>query len=370
MLSILAEDFYVVGIKYLLRQISRNCVICQKAYARVAAQRMGLLPITRVKPSPPFAVTGIDYAGPLLIRRGHARKPTLLKSYAGLFICCTTKAVHIELVSDLTSEAFLATLFLDLLIGEAALLQCCWIMQLILLVLTENFVIYKFTYQQIHTRSNSGILNSTSYSMEGFSKSFTPLWWYLGGRNKELVLKKIAGRHYLTFEQLCTVLTAAECTLNSRPLFPVDSTSPDGMSPLTPGHFLIGQPLRSLPTRVDTTSKLTSLHHWELAKWLKSDVWTHWCTLYLQALQRRDKWQLEQLNLQHGDIVLLKEIDSGRTYWPLARIFETYPGDDGCVRVVKIFCCGHEYKRAVQKLVPLVRRASHSASLPRECVQA
>ena len=103
MLSILAKNFYVVGIKSLLRQISRNCMICQKAYAR-------LLPITRVKPSPPFAVTGINYAGPLLIRRGHARKPTLLKSYACLFICCTTKAVHIELMSNLTSEAFLAAL--------------------------------------------------------------------------------------------------------------------------------------------------------------------------------------------------------------------------------------------------------------------
>ena len=88
----------------------------------------------------------------------------------------------------------------------------------------------------------------------------------------------------------------------------MDSTSPDVMSPLTPGHFLIGRPLRSLPTRVDTISKLTSVRHWELTKRLKSDVWTRWYTLYLQALQRRDKWQFEQLNLQPGDIVLLKEM--------------------------------------------------------------
>ena len=98
--------------------------------------------------------------------------------------------------------------------------------------------------------------------------------------------------------------TAAECTLNSRPLLPVDSTSQDGISPLTPDHFLIGRPLRSLPTRVDTTSKLTSLRHWELTKRLKSDVWTHWYTLYLEALQMQDKWQFELLNLQPGDIVL------------------------------------------------------------------
>ena len=110
MLSILAADYSIVGAKSLLRQISRNCVVCQRVYARSATQLMGQLPTDRVVYSPPFNVTGLDYAGPLLIKRGSARKPLLLKSYACLFICCTTRAVHIELVSDLTSEGFLAAL--------------------------------------------------------------------------------------------------------------------------------------------------------------------------------------------------------------------------------------------------------------------
>jgi len=60
MLSILAEDYYIIGVKSLVRQISRNYVTCQKAYARAAAQCMGLFPSARIKPSHPFAVTGID----------------------------------------------------------------------------------------------------------------------------------------------------------------------------------------------------------------------------------------------------------------------------------------------------------------------
>lgn len=72
MLSILVEDYYIVGVKSLLRQISKNCVICQMVYSHVPAPGMGLLPMERVKPSPPFAVTGLDYAGPLLIRCDHA----------------------------------------------------------------------------------------------------------------------------------------------------------------------------------------------------------------------------------------------------------------------------------------------------------
>ena len=47
---------------------------------------------------------------PLTLKRGHTRKPVLVISYIALFVCFCTKAVHIELVSDLTAEAFLAAL--------------------------------------------------------------------------------------------------------------------------------------------------------------------------------------------------------------------------------------------------------------------
>ncbi len=62
------------------------------------------------KPSPPFSIVGIDFAGPFTCKRGNPRKSTLIKTYACPFLCFVTKATHIELVSDLTSEAFLAAL--------------------------------------------------------------------------------------------------------------------------------------------------------------------------------------------------------------------------------------------------------------------
>ena len=71
---------------------------------------MGQLPAARVTPTPPFTITGIDYAGPFILKRGHTRKPVLVKAYLALFVCLATKAVHIEIVSDLTTEAFLASL--------------------------------------------------------------------------------------------------------------------------------------------------------------------------------------------------------------------------------------------------------------------
>jgi len=71
---------------------------------------LGQLPIERLTPGPVFDKVGVDYAGPLLIKYGHVRKPTIVKSYICVFVSLTVKAVHLELVSDLTTDAFIACL--------------------------------------------------------------------------------------------------------------------------------------------------------------------------------------------------------------------------------------------------------------------
>ena len=61
-------------------------------------------------PNPPFTITGVDYAGPFILKKGHTRKPVLIKSYISIFVCFSSKASHIEIISDLTTEAFLSGL--------------------------------------------------------------------------------------------------------------------------------------------------------------------------------------------------------------------------------------------------------------------
>ena len=72
---------------------------------------MGQLPIERVTPNLVFDKVGVDYAGPVHIKYGSIRKPTVIKAYICVFVSMSVKAVHLELlVSDLTSEAFIACL--------------------------------------------------------------------------------------------------------------------------------------------------------------------------------------------------------------------------------------------------------------------
>jgi hypothetical protein len=69
---------------------------------------MGQLPTITAEPARPFINCGLDYRGPLYIKLGSRRSKTTSKCYIALFICMATKAIHLELVNDLTTEAFLA----------------------------------------------------------------------------------------------------------------------------------------------------------------------------------------------------------------------------------------------------------------------
>ena len=109
-LSATGSNVHVIGARRLSRSVCRSCVICRRASAQTEHQMMGQLPSARVTPSPPFGVCGVDYAGPFLLRKGHTRKPVIVKAYLAVFVCYRTKAAHLEVVSDTTTEAFLACL--------------------------------------------------------------------------------------------------------------------------------------------------------------------------------------------------------------------------------------------------------------------
>ena len=108
MLAIIAQTDHIPGVKKIVRKLSRQCITCQRVYTKAARQLMGNLPADRATPSLPFSIVGLDFAGPFLCRRGNPRKPMLVKTYVCLFFCFFSKAFHMEVVSELTTDAFMA----------------------------------------------------------------------------------------------------------------------------------------------------------------------------------------------------------------------------------------------------------------------
>lgn len=66
---------------------------------------MGDLPSTRITPSRPFQTTGCDYIGPFQATFFTLRAVRQIQIYVCVFVCFATKAVHLEVVTDMTTEA-------------------------------------------------------------------------------------------------------------------------------------------------------------------------------------------------------------------------------------------------------------------------
>jgi len=166
------------------------------------------------------------------------------------------------------------------------------------------------------------------------------------------------GDSKLTFEELTTVLTQVEACLNSRPLIPAISTDDDGIEVLTPGHFLIGQPLTALPDSSFECQSISLLRRWQLCQSMVRKFWSRWSSEYLPILNRHNKWHHPSRCLSVGDIVLLKEDTMVPTKWPLGRVIEVHPGKDQLVRVVTVRTAKGSYKRPVTKLAVLIPQGS------------
>ncbi|CAG9127974.1 unnamed protein product [Plutella xylostella] len=159
--------------------------------------------------------------------------------------------------------------------------------------------------------------------------------WEAGVKSIKHHLKRILTTN-LTFEEMTTVLCEIEACLNSRPLCPIDEADTDNMDILTPGHFLIGEAPRAIPTPNLNNTKISTLSRWQHTQKLVQDFWKRWVQEYLTRLQQRPKWMNKQDEFKTGQIVLIKNDNLPPGKWALGRITDKHPGPDGYTRVYSV----------------------------------
>ena len=284
------------------------------------------------------------------------RKPVIMKSYICIFVSLTVKAVHLEAVSDLTSEAFIAAL--RRFVARRGSPTLIWSDN------GTNFVganrelkeMYKFLSQQETEHAITDVCSSLGIEWRFIperSPHFGGLWEALVKSTKNH-LRRVMGKVKLTFEELSTVLAQIEACLNSRPLVPMNAPDEDGIQVLTPGHFLIGRPLCALPESSLSSRPVSLLKRWDLCQNLIQHFWKRWSEEYLTSLNKFNKWNHPTRNLQVGDVVVIREDVLMPTKWPLARVTQVHCGRDGLVRVVTVKTSKGTYKRPVTKLALLL----------------
>lgn len=128
------------------------------------------------------------------------------------------------------------------------------------------------------------------------------------------------------------------------------SSNPNDFLPLTPGHFLIGQPLLSIPEEKYLEAKVHWLTRWQLAQKMSQHFWDRWRQEYLHELQTKPKWRQQRKEPRENDLVLIKDENTHSNKWPMARIMKLHKGDDGLTRVVTLRTENNVLKRPITKI--------------------
>jgi len=202
---------------------------------------MADLPSTLVQPSRPFLNTGVDYAGPVSLRIRTSRRKTIIEGYIAIFVCFATKANHIEVVTSLITEAFIAAL--------------------------RRFIARRGIPGTIHSNNGTNFQGTTN-ELRTIYKMLQSIWqlatikdflaaeececsfipphapplgelWEAAVKSIKFHMRRTLGSHVSIYEELCTLLSEIETCLNSRPLFALSDDLSNRIY-LSPRHFLIG----------------------------------------------------------------------------------------------------------------------------------
>ena len=357
--------FWIPRGRSFTKKIIHKCVTCRRFEGLpYKAPQPPPLPECRVKEVPAFSCTGVDFAGPLLVRATLTSPAT--KVWVSLFTCYVTRAVHLDAVPDQSTPTFIRCL--KRFVARKGLPSQ---------FISDNGKTFKAAAKYLDSVFKDGTLQG---HLDGvgitwkFNVERAP-WW--GGAFERLVrstkrcLKKLIGRSHISLDELITALAEIEAVLNSRPLSYVSSEDLD--EPITPSHLILGRRLLSLPDNLDylcdpddeeftlnksqVTSRVRHLNN------LLNHFWKRWRTEYLNCLrevhsQLPRRTQGDRSVIATGDVVVVKDEHLPRGQWKLGVVQEVLTGRDGFTRaaVVRVAASDRQQstlKRPIQLLYPL-----------------
>ena len=215
----------------MVKKVNKSCQRCTNLSAKpLPAAATAALPECRVKSGHAFETVGVDFARPFYCSNG---KKTI-KTYIALFTCATTRAVHIEPVTDMSVKIFKQSL--KSLITRRGMSS---------IIISGNAHTFKSAAKWLRRLKNSEEANN-SFESKGIKWQFNvaraPLWGGLFERLIGLIkscLMRVLGSAKISFKEFKGSLLDVEATLNNRPLTYLDEEF--GTEALTPNHFIHGR---------------------------------------------------------------------------------------------------------------------------------
>ncbi len=343
-LSHLRKKYWIVKGNSAARRIIFKCVICRRIKGRTVEQKMADLPLERILPDlPPFTNVGLDYFGPIEVKRGRG----YVKRYGVIFTCMSSRAIHLEVANSLETDSCIHAI--------------------------RRFVCRRGQVKRIRSDNGTNLVGSQkelkkalndldkdriqdSLLKAGIQWSFNPpaashhggVWERLI-RSARQVLNSILYQQSVDEEGLQTIFCEVEAILNNRPLCTV-SSDPHDIEPLTPNHILLLKLQPILPPGVFSQSDSYARRRWKQIQYLADLFWHRWTKEYLMVLQECQKWVKVRRNINTGDVVMVVDPNAPRGSWILGKVLTTEPDKKGLVRSETLKTKTSTIKRPVTKL--------------------
>ena len=352
-LSLYRQHCWTPKIRSRIKSLLR-CVVCQRIKSStIKRPPPPPLPAERVKWVSPFTNVGVDHTGSFTIKD---KKGNKTKAYICIFVCATTRAVHLEVVENLSTTSFI--MCLRCLAASKGVPS---------IILSDNHRTFiegeTFLLEMQQEPAVQDHLSSNNIRW----KHQTPRSPWMGGHFERLVrtikasLATAISKKLLTLEEFTIIVKEAENIVNSRPLTYQSDNTKD--IPLTPSQLALGRDLTLMPPLLqpgdpldeDYDAKATRAQYIVLSNALEC-FRKRWHNQYLISLREKHYNQCAENPSHHlriGQLVMVKHDNIHRIEWPLGVITAVYPDERGVIRTAELEECGRTSIHSVTFLVPL-----------------
>ena len=349
------DRFWITKLGTIVSSIRNKCVRCRKLNAELQQQVMAPLPLHRLKPSPAFHNTYIDFFGPFKIR-GVVNKRTTGKGFGVIFTCGVSRAVHCDLSPNYNTDGFLQALrrFTSIRGYPSQVWSDCG---------TQIVAADKELRQMVKNFDKQRLVEFGAE--RGINWNFSPpdAPWYNGCvealvKSVKKAMKVSVGDQVLTFPELQCVLFEASNIVNERPIGVFSHDINDGKY-LCPNNLLLGRATSRVPAG-PFNEDCTPRRRFRFVQRLVNDFWKTWHRDYFPSLLVQQKWQVHKRNMRVGDVVLMRDSNAIRGHWQMGKVAKIHTSSDNMVRHVDVSyklptSVRHKtLKRAVQSLVVLL----------------
>lgn len=285
----------------------------------------------------------MDCFGPFTIRAEVGRGTA--KRWGIIFKCLTTRAVHLEVLAEMTADSFLQSF--RRFTGRRGRPHTLWSDH------GTNFRGGEAELIKSYNQMSEELRNELASQQVTFSYNPPNAPHFGGAWEREVTsVKSALGAQVPKAEVFNTVLVEIEAILNSKPLGYVSSDVAD-LDPITPSSLLVGQRETALPLAVYASTETIGRRQWRYSQALADQFWKRFTTEYLPSLQGRRKWVTERGNLEPGTPVMIVDQALPRARWLIGRVKNVVKGHDGRVRSAVMDTGGRTYHRPVARLIQL-----------------